>query len=282
MEKIFKILSIVIMGALVGLVTGCKQKEEKYQGYVEVKLRYISCDFSGILTNLLVQSGDIVKAGDQLFSIDKYMEQKNLEIAKEKILIAKAQIDQIQSQLNLSGIDLTRLRALQEKNFVSKSSLDAAESGYKVAVAQLDQAKSIFKNSNADVALSQWIYGKKHVSAVADAIVFDTFYNEGEFVLLSRPVLALLVPEDVKIIFFIPEKALGKVKVNQKVEITCDGCENPLPAKISYISPQPQFTPPVIFSQDTSDKLMFAIEARATPEISKKLHPGQPVIIKLK
>jgi HlyD family secretion protein len=282
-KNLNKIVVAVVMLAIISCLFCCsKNTSKQYQGYVENKLRYISCDYAGVLTSRTVQSGDEVKTGTHLFIIDQYIEQNKLDTAKENITITEAKIRQMQAQLTLADQELNRLLDLLKKKFTSQESVDVAKSTYKTALSQLEQAQSDLKNNTTNLALAQWTYDKKHVDAVADAKVFDTFHEVGEFVPAGNPVLALLVPTDTKVIFFIPEKELGKVKFGQDVTISCDGCEIGLKAKITYISPQPQFTPPVIFSQDTSSKLMFAIEARGDIATNKKLHPGQPVIVTLK
>ena len=48
-----------------------------------------------------------------------------------------------------------------------------------------------------------------------------------------------------------------------------------LSAKISYVSPRPEFTPPVIFSRDSRDRLVFMVEA--LPQKPANLMPGLPV-----
>lgn len=50
--------------------------------------------------------------------------------------------------------------------------------------------------------------------------------------------------------------------------------------RISFIAPQAEYTPPVIYSKDNRAKLVFLIEARPAPEDAARLHPGQPVEVK--
>jgi HlyD family secretion protein len=62
--------------------------------------------------------------------------------------------------------------------------------------------------------------------------------------------------------FFVPETSSARVNLGQNVRVSCDGCKD-RPAKISFIAQQEEFTPPVIFSSDVRDKLVFKLEARA-------------------
>ena len=81
--------------------------------------------------------------------------------------------------------------------------------------------------------------------------------------------------------FFVPEETEGKLKVGQTATVHCDGCAKEVPVQITYISPEPEFTPPVIYSNETRSKLVFMIEARPKIDDAPLLHPGQPVEVRV-
>jgi len=112
-------------------------------------------------------------------------------------------------------------------------------------------------------------------------MVVDTLYNRGEWVQAGAPVISLLPPENIKLRFFIPQQQLGQVKVGQPVQVSCDGCAAPIAANISFISPQAEYTAPLIYSKENRATLVFLVEARPAPADAVKLHPGQPVEVKL-
>jgi HlyD family secretion protein len=91
----------------------------------------------------------------------------------------------------------------------------------------------------------------------------------------------MLPPANVKVRFFVPEAALGGIKPGRQIALRCDGCEAEVPAQVSYVSNEPEFTPPVIYSNETRAKLVFMVEARPSPGNAAKLHPGQPVTVSL-
>ena len=84
-----------------------------------------------------------------------------------------------------------------------------------------------------------------------------------------------------KVRFFVPESRLGAVKVGQKVALACDGCGAEVNAAITFIATQAEFTPPVIYSKDNRSKLVYLVEARTAAADAAKLHPGQPVDVRL-
>jgi HlyD family secretion protein len=46
---------------------------------------------------------------------------------------------------------------------------------------------------------------------------------------------------------------------------------------VSFISPQAEYTPPVLYSQENRYKLVFLVELVFEPGPAAGLHPGQPV-----
>jgi len=69
--------------------------------------------------------------------------------------------------------------------------------------------------------------------------------------------------------------------VGDQVLVTCDGCPQSVSAPITYVSPQAEYTPPVIYSRETRGKLVFLVEARPAPADAVRLKPGQPVDVTL-
>ena len=103
---------------------------------------------------------------------------------------------------------------------------------------------------------------------------------QGEWVPAGRPVVSLLPPGNLKARFYVPEEVLGTIRIDQEVQIACDGCEAPVAATIAFVSTQAEYTPPVLYGKESRTKLVFLVEARIAPAEAAKLHPGQPVDIR--
>jgi HlyD family secretion protein len=84
----------------------------------------------------------------------------------------------------------------------------------------------------------------------------------------------------VKVRFYVPETLVGGLRIDQPVQVRCDGCPSPVAAKVVFVSTQAEYTPPVLYSKESRTKLVFLVEAR--PEAGAGLHPGQPVDVILK
>ena len=111
-------------------------------------------------------------------------------------------------------------------------------------------------------------------------MVFDTLYRAGEWVAAGRPVVAVLPPENIKVRAFVPEARVGTIHPGDAVKVSVDGIGEPFVGKVSFISPHAEYTPPVIYSQESRGKLVFMIEITFDPAAAARLHPGQPVDVR--
>jgi HlyD family secretion protein len=290
-----------------------------YQGYAEGEYVRVAAPFAGTLQVLAVKRGEQVKAGERLFALDEENEAAARREAQQRVKNAeaqladlrkgkrpteieaiRAQLAQAETALGLSRSQLRRSEELVAQNFISKDRLDearaanerdaqrVAELEAQLATARLaarpDEIKAAEYNveaARAALAQAEWKLAQKSVEAPVAGLVQDSFYVIGEWVNASQPVVSLLPPENIKVRFFVPEAELGAVRVGQKVAITCDSCNAPIAAAVSFVSPQAEFTPPVIYSRQERAKLVYMIEARPAPQDAAKLHPGQPVEVKL-
>ncbi|MGH6920001.1 MAG: HlyD family secretion protein, partial [Geminicoccaceae bacterium] len=127
----------------------------------------------------------------------------------------------------------------------------------------------------AQLAQAEWRLDELAQAAPQAGLVVDTLYRPGEWVAAGAPVVSLLPPENVKVRFFVPEPRLGAIAVGDEVEVRCDACPPDLAAEISFIAPEAEYTPPVIYSREMRAKLVYLVEAK--PRQPDALRPGQPV-----
>jgi HlyD family secretion protein len=304
----------------VAALAACENKSDGVlQGYAEGEFVRVAAPFAGRLQNLQVKRGTQVKAGEPLFTLEQVNEAAARREAEERVRNAEAQVADLQksrrpseidavraqlaqarANLKLSTVNLARQEQLAASNFVSKSVVDEARSATErdrarvgeleaqVTTAQLaarqDEIRAAqFNAEAARAALAQadWKLAQKSVTAPLAGLVNDTNYVAGEWVPAGSPVVSLLPAQNIKVRFFATESAVGALKIGQTVNVRCDGCAAPLAAQVTFISPQAEYTPPVIYSRETRTKLVYLIEARTTPEDAVKLHPGQPVDVTL-
>lgn len=250
------------------ICTSCSHHEEnQLQGYIEGEYTYISSGVSGTLLTLNISRGQQVTKNQLLFTLDPEPDQAIMEAAE-------ATVEQLQAQVAFANIQWIRQQKLYLKNATDKASLDEAETTYTSTVKQLQNAKST-------VTKEQWAFQQKTVYAPISGYVNDTFYRLGEKVIANQPVLSILAPENIKVLFYIPERQLSTIHLGQLITFTCDGCKKPTTATITYISSEAEYTPPIIYSKDTRYKLVYLVRADMPKNIALQFHPGQPVDISL-
>ena len=312
-------LSAVLSGFLA--VTGCSGKPSPgHQGYVEGEFVHVSSSETGRLVHLSVTRGQRVQAGTPLFSLESVNEAAAQRQARQQLSAADAQLKDLRTGKRPQELDVFRAQLAQAIAEEKKSAADLVrdEAQYKaggISNARLDETRARAESNAArmrelssqlDVAglsardeqikaqaanaaaaraaleQAEWRLNQKAVAASRAGLVFDTMYREGEWVQAGTPVVRLLPPENIKVRFFVPETFLGALTLGKNVLLHCDGCPAEIPAKVTYISTESEYTPPVIYSNETRSKLVYMIEARPSADNAAVLHPGQPVEVKVR
>lgn len=266
----------------VGLIACESHSKITIPGYIEGRYIYVSSLFSGTIKSLQVTPGAEVKANQILFVLDPELTNENLAIAQAHVEQAINQLSKTNANVELQKANNDRNTFLLKKGIIPKEEFEQGNTGYQQAIADKKVAQARLASLKTDEKKARWNINKKTVAAPKDAIVFDTYYTEGENVQANAAVLSLLDPMQVKAIFFIPESLLGTIKINDLIKISYDSSKEPIQAKITYISTKAEYNPPILYSSEERQRLVFRVEA--TPEIKlplSKIHPGQPVTILL-
>ncbi|WP_081077017.1 HlyD family secretion protein [Burkholderia pseudomultivorans] len=290
-----------------------------YQGYVEGEFVYLSSSQSGTLTQLSVARGQTVAAGAPAFSLEAVSETAALQQAQHQLDAARAQLADLRTGKRPPEVNVTKAQLAQaaaqasraaaqlardERQYaaggISKQQLDDSRTSAQTTAAQVRElqnqvdvarlpgrAQQVAAQAaqvdaaQAAVAEAQWKLDQKRVAAPAAGRIQDTLYRVGEWVQAGNPVVQMLPPQNLKVRFFVPEAAVGSLAPGRAVMIHCDGCAADVPARITYVSNQAEYTPPVIYSNESRTKLVFMIEAHPAVADAPKLHPGQPVAVRV-
>jgi len=306
--------------AVVVLVAACTESAPvQYQGYVEGDYIRLAAPRAGQLQQLSVARGDTVAEGASLFTLEAGAEQAMLTQAQAQLSSAQAhfadinkgkrrdELDVIRAQLTraqtahaLSATQLQRQLDLYEQGVASTDSRDRAQTQVRSDAAHVTELRAQLRSAElagrsdvvqaaaseveaaaAAVQSAQWALDQKIQRAPAAGLVDDIYFRVGEWVPAGTPVLALLPPAARRLRFFVPETAAGALVPGQAVTAYCDGCAEPVRAVISRVAAQAEFTPPVIYSREQRSRMVFLVEAVASPEQALLLRPGQPVDVEL-
>jgi HlyD family secretion protein len=291
----------------------------EWQGYAEADFVKVGPTQQGLLTSLFVVRGSQVAAGAALFDQDDAADRaardqtaRQLKQAEEQLANLQAggkptEIQQAEAALadanaardKIDG-DLKRYEALVKTSAVTQQlveqeradlrSANAKVAGLEAALAQMrapmgrdgeiKAQQEMIESLRAAVTMAQWRIDQRHVMAPVKGVVADVLARPGETIPAGGPVVSLLPPENIFVRFFVPETRLAEVHGGDKVALLCDRCPGDLTATISFISPQAEFTPPVIYSEASRTKLVYMVEARPPPAQAALINPGQPIAVR--
>jgi HlyD family secretion protein len=299
---------------------GCqKSNTQIYSGYAEGEYVNISSTQSGKLDKLFVTRGDKVSINSNLFTLECESEALALkQVASdlaaaeatlkdyqkgsrpEELKVIEAQLAQATANANNADKQWNRNKTLYPANAVSKTQLDDSEALAKSTEAKVKEIQDTLKVANLSKRLdqiaaqnerveqlrsalkqAQWKVDEKGVKSRYNALVFDTLYREGEFVPMGGIIIRLLPPENIKIRFFVPQSVAESLQIGNSVSIIERSDGKKIAAHVTYISPEAEFTPPIIYSNESKNKLTYMIEAYPQKGDSPLLHPGQPVEVTL-
>jgi HlyD family secretion protein len=285
-----------------------------YLGYVEGETVLVGAPQAGRLVSVDAVKGLDVKQGSVLFALDPA--QLKAEVARaeaavttakatrdnlltgkrpEEIEIIRAQIAQAEASLSLAQKELARAATLASTGTAAQSRLDQAQEQVKLYEQRLIELKASeqvaslpARSTEIDAATSRIGEAESQLSqardkladlspvAPADARVDDVFFKAGEWVAAGQPVVSLLKPSDVTLRFFVPETVLAAAQPGRAIQFRCDGCGGLKSAVISHVASEPEYTPPVIYSETARAKLVYLVEAK--PDAADpQLRPGLPI-----
>jgi HlyD family secretion protein len=289
-----------------------------WHGYAEADYVKVGPTQQGLLTEVNIARGTEVSVGAPLFVQDETADRaardqaaRQLQQACEQLANLEAagkptEIDQAEANLadaratvERTKVDLDRAESLIKNGAVTAQTLDQRRSDYQSATARVAAMQAALAQTRAPMGrkgeieaqhaavdaakaaleMADWRLSQRRVTSSVAARVADVLARPGETMAAGAPVVSLLPPGNIFVRFFVPEADLARIHRGDMVQLACDGCRANLRGVISFVSPQAEYTPPVIYSEESRAKLVYLIEARPPPEQAVLLNPGQPVTV---
>lgn len=290
-----------------------------WQGYAEADYVKVGPTQQGLLTDVLVARGDEVAEGSPLFTQDETADRAARNQAARQLSQAEEQLANLESGGKLTEIHQAEANLADARATLLRSQADLhrGESQMRigaVSIQTMDQLRAEFASATARVKLTEaalaqmhaplgrereikaqeaavdagksalemadWRLSQRRVAAPVHGRVADVLARPGETMAAGAPVVSLLPPENILVRFFVAETALAGIHRGDPVALACDNCPTGLSATISFISPQAEYTPPVIYSESSRAKLVYLIEAKPRPDQAVLLNPGQPLDVR--
>lgn len=256
-----------------GLVSG--------NGRIESNQIDIAAKSAGRVREVLAQEGDLVTAGQVLARIDTTELQAQrakyaADVASEEasMLEGKATVAQRQAELILKEANLRRALKLVGTGAVSQESRDQAQSEHDSARAILEAAQRTVTARERAIASAKALVDQidaqiadTNLTAPVRGRVLYRLANPGEVVSAGGKVLTIVNMSEIYMEIYLPSEQVMRIPVGSQARIVFDGADFAVPAKVSFVSPEAQFTPKQVETRSERDKLMFRIKLRVPPSL---------------
>ena len=304
-----------LLSLLVLCLASCKLSNTKLQGFIDSDPIYLNSPVSGRLVKLNIADGDYVNSGESAFILhDGSLKDKEQTLVAElnrnkailadstqgmrqsALLVLEANLEQAQARYDLAIARYERALKLKDKGAIDQDKFD----GYKFEkirlAAQVAEAKANIieakkgarvnlKKANEAAVIASEFNLKQLQSKLKQQIgiipkpgyILDTFYSVGEWVPSFKPIASLVDPNDLFIKFYLPISLLRQVNVGDEIDYQIYGSNKLHKAKVSFISSEATYTPPMVFSDDNNEKYVYLVRAKVNK--SKLLRLGQPVTV---
>ena len=235
--------------------------EARINGYIEGEYVSVAPAAGGVLDKAYVVKGQSVAKGDRLFTVDGALWRAKLAQAESDVQAARARLAQSRAlQINAEQ-EFRRAKQLLKTQNASQAAFDLKESALKNAKAKTAEAESAVSAAEQNLILLREQAARQDALSAVGGTVSDVYFRTGEFVSAGTAVVSILPPENVKVRFFVPETTFARLRYKQRVFVSCDNGGREFPAEISYLASAAEYTPPVIYSTESRQKLVFMVEA---------------------
>lgn len=256
----------------------------KANGRLEARQIDIVARYPGRLLEIAVEEGDAVAAGDMIARLDTRDLEAALRGAEARIQRARQQragseasIAQQGSALRLATLEYDRAETLHHRGFAPEQFLDQRRASQQIATAGLRAAQSSRAAADADIAAAQAEADRineqiREATLVAPrpGRILYRLAEPGELITAGAPIATLLDTSDIYMTVFLPTREAGALIMGAPSRIVLDAdASAPLPARVSFISPEAQFTPRQVETRGERDNLMYRVRVRIPDALSQ-------------
>ena len=245
-------------------------------GRVEADLIDVATQLTGRVAAISVDEGDLVDAGTLLAEIDtetlraqRARAEADVERARSEITQANAMIAQREAALEFAQAEFDRADALLSRNVGTaetverrRSELLSAQASLAAAQASLTAAERAVDAARAQVAEIETQIDRATLAAPVRGRVLYRLAQPGEVVGSGAPVVTLLDLTRVYMEIFLPTDLTARLALGAEARIRLDGLGLVIPAEVSFVSPEAQFTPEHVETADARADLMFRVRLR--------------------
>lgn len=253
-------------------------------GRTEADLVDVASEITGRIAAMHVQEGDLVDVGATVAEIDtdslkaqKDRAEADVAAAKSQAEQARALIDQHEAALEFSQVEFERASALLERGFGTQEEVDSRRSERDADRATLAAARASLTAAERQVDAAQ-AFVREITSQIEDADILASVRGRvlyrlaepGEVVTSGAPIVTLVDLSRVYMEVFLPTAVAARVGIGAEARIRLDGIDLVIPARVSFVAPEAQFTPETVETQDVRSDLMFRVRLRVDQDLIER------------
>ncbi len=257
----------------------------KTNGRIEATLVDVSAKYAGRLADITVEEGSEVTEGQVVgrvsspeYEAQLRSAQSNVQRAKQSMAEAEASIVAQNAVLAAAKSDFERGRQLVGQAIITQQTFDQRRRNYESsqaevqkATAQRDQAKATIDSAEAEVERIEAVLHDLILVSPRTGRVQYQLARTGEFVPAGGKVLTILDLNDVYMTIFVPAATAGKLAIGSEARIVLDPMpQYVIPASVSFVATDAQFTPKTVETKDEREKLMFRVKLKLDAQVLKR------------
>ena len=289
-----RFIPIVILAVIVAVAAGFFYRWQADQagavaaglaranGRIEAERVAVATKYAGRVAEILVKEGDFIERGAVVARMDTAELLAEIAAAKARtqqaiqgIGQAKAQLLMRQAELKLANVDLQRAQTLSKRDYIAASTVDQRQAERDVAAAAVTAAQAAIGDAEAaqdaaeaSVAQLQAVLNDMTLVAPTAGRVEYKLVQAGEVLSAGAPVVSLLDLTDVYMTIFLPTPDAGRVGLGSEARIVLDAAPDyVVPATVSFVAAEAQFTPKFVETENEREKLMYRIKLRIDPAL---------------
>ncbi|MFA5123565.1 HlyD family secretion protein [Zavarzinia sp.] len=251
-------------------------------GRLEADQVDVSTKMAGRVIEILVKEGDFVQAGTVIAHMDRAELDTQIDGAKAQIVQAEkaaasasAAVTQAESQVALAQQEFDRANALHDKGYQSVEVLDQRRAQLQVAQANVTAAKANEQQAQAAIDTAKAALARLNTLADDTTLVAPRagrvqyrLAEPGEVLAAGSRVITLLDVAQVYMTVYLPAAQVGRLALGSEARLVLDPVpQYVLPAIVSFVSADAQFTPNAVETKDERDKLMFRVKLSIDPDL---------------
>jgi len=283
---------IILLGLFAWLVYRSEQKKNSnvYSGTIEARDADIGSLMGGRVSEVLVEEGDSVRAGETLVRFDRYLLDPRIKEQESRIAQMRANLERVErgprreeierARINYEHAEKERVRqeTLLKQGVGIQATYDETAAAAEVAKQQWEELKRGSRSEDVQAARAQLSaeentlamlhrqVEESEVKAPADGTIQTMDLRPGDMIAPNQPVAVLLESNELWVRVFVPETRLGEVRVGQPVDISIDTFpKRVFKSKVQSVSERAEYTPRNVQTPEQREDQVFAVRLRLDP-----------------